>query len=605
MRAAKVLWLGFSLLLACSDGKTPGEDADLAADEDASLSDAADLPADDASDDGPIDGEAAMDGAVPGDARVADGAVRDASGPRDAGRLPPGPAVQVMADEAQALQIIGSSLVCRLDRVGDIVCRNFLRDWRLTHKGPFRAFALDSETQGCGVAADGTVSCWNDSDKIAELCRRGSRDCEAGGVPPASEKFKQVTVYRQTGCGVTIDGRISCWGDPRQGFTPPPAGNDFRDVRFAGGGAICALRSDGRALCGAELAGPYQQVVSDYGGTCGLRNDGSVQCWGAYDALAMQPGTTGLAQISRWDSALCGLTKEGAARCWNTRNDVFMRVPPPAGPFKAIVNTTTFACGLRGDDEVECWGIDWGNGSGSETCLVEQAQLSIDGRTQTNLFWRPHDTRLSSDAGLRSAASSFGGLVTLGGAVPAPTVRDALGDAGVSVTIENSLWLLDHSDSQSAEVYCTGPRASGRITRQGDEQLVDWSDLSLLGKCPGPEAVAGSLSACVDSPACGNALTGTLRGETKNVAQRFSHGWIDKPFVAYADGSILLARRVNAQATWGLLITPADASGLSEVICIGSVGVDLDTDIWTLGNFTSLGRCAGAGGHTLKGCLRQ
>lgn len=56
----------------------------------------------------------------------------------------------------------------------------------------------------------------------------------------------------------------------------------------------------------------------------------------------------------------------------------------------------------------------WGNGSGSETCLVEQAQLNIDGRAHANIFWRPNDARVAPDAGLRNAASSFGGLITLG-----------------------------------------------------------------------------------------------------------------------------------------------------------------------------------------------
>jgi alpha-tubulin suppressor-like RCC1 family protein len=50
-------------------------------------------------------------------------------------------------------------------------------------------------------------------------------------------------------CGVTVDGRVVCWGENQFGQTIEPSG-------------------------------PFQQVAAGGLHTCGLRSNGTVTCWG-------------------------------------------------------------------------------------------------------------------------------------------------------------------------------------------------------------------------------------------------------------------------------------------------------------------------------------
>jgi hypothetical protein len=596
MRADKVLVIVLVLLSACAAQESRGR-LDASGDDERDSSeeegDASDLPDEDAE-------AAAMDAG--GDAAPADaGSIGVAS---DGGRLPPGPPVDVTVEGAGALQFHGSD-VCLLNQNGDIQCRNLPPVWKPYRKGPFKAFAIGS-LSGCAIAPDDTVQCWADSGRDS-VCSTPS-DCIAEGKPPA-EKYAQLSFYGQTACGVTLDGRLLCWGKNDNGRATPPTGNDFARVTLASS-LSCALRRDGSATCWAPssssatsaIAGQGKQVGIGDRTICLLGQDGRVSCVGSDSDLAKDKQAQELAQISMDRYAMCGLTKAGAARCWSLFSDTFQRVPPPVGPFKSILATPQYACGLRGDGQMECWGYFWGNGSGSESCLLDQSRLSLDGQPERiEGMGGFADDR--APAGLRSSISSEYGFALFDGAdAGAPNLRAGTPDAG-SVVLRSSLWLLAATDTSVGDLYCSGPGGQGTARRHDDELLVDFSDVALLGQCPGGEVVEGSLSACFRaSPCATTALTGTLRGESKNIAQRYESGTGITTKVGFVDGSILIAHQRSDQARWAVLVLPPDAAGLSEVLCTGSVSKSGGT--WTFGGFTSLGRCNGGGTHTVKGCLR-
>lgn len=526
----------------------------------------------------------------------------------DGGRLPAGPPVEVTPAGADALQFHGSD-VCLINESGDIQCRNLPPVWKPYRKGPFKAMALYNQ-RGCAIRPDDSAVCWSDSDSDT-LCPGAVSSCIADGRAPA-EKFARLSIYAQTACGVTLDGRLLCWGAKSDARSTPPAGNDFVSVTLASS-VSCALRRDGSAVCwapssssgAASISGQGKQLGIGDSTICMLDNDGSVDCVGTYSDLKLDKQAHDLAQISVDRYAMCGLTQAGAARCWSLQSDTFTRVLPPVGPFKSILATPQYACGLRGDGQMECWGYFWGNGSSPETCLLGQARLSLDGQPERQESLAGFtDDRFPADAGLRSGVSSdYGYLLVDGRDAHGRDLRSATADAG-SVSARGSLWMLGESDTSPGDVYCSGADGSGRIQRSNDELLVDFSDLALLGKCPGSEPVVGSLSACFNvSPCASTALTGSLRGETKNVAQRYEDGSGLAPTIGFADGSILVAHQQANEAKWGVLITAPDAAGQSEVLCAGSVS-RTSAGVWTLGDFTTLGRCNGSGTHTLKGCLR-
>jgi hypothetical protein len=607
MRATRVLLVLVSLV-ACSDSKRPAADDRDASDSDeldaASETDDAAEPAQDRPlDAGGSDADAPRDGGAASDAAVI-------SAPSDAGRLPPGPAVQVTAEGADALQFDGSD-VCVIDALGDIRCRNLSPVWKLYRKGPFKAMAL-VYLRGCGIAPNDSVSCWSGGSSSPGLCPGAVSSCVGGGEPPA-EKFAQISIYDKTACGVTMDGRLLCWGENDDNRATPPGGNDFTSVKLDSE-LSCGLRRDGSAACWAPyntngvtmIAGQGKQLAIHTNTVCILRNDGTVSCSGFYGGdLTRDPLAKDLAQISVGTNTVCGLTQAGAARCFAAgQNDTFKRVLPPVGPFKAIINTSQYACGLRGDNQVECWGEFWGNGAGSETCLLNQQRLSIDG--QSNIIDTPSgykDDRLSSDAGLRSSTSTNQGFVLVESASARASNLWAVGADAGTVPLRSGLFMLAGSDTATGDIYCAGPNASGSVERHDDELLLDFSSVALLGQCPGSEPVEGSFSACFGSSSCtSSALTGSLRGESKNIALRSEAGGNIGRKLGYADGSILITRKKDEQPVWGLFVLPPDASGQSEVLCAG--GLSKSGNVTTFSKLTTLGRCKGPGTHTLTGCLR-
>lgn len=612
MRALSLFLVGLPLLFSCGGSESRERDAAHETEqEDAGPSDeegdASELDASD--EDAPstlgMDGATRSD-AGPNDARAQDGAATSAIS--DAGRLPPGPPVQVTPEGAGALQFHGSD-VCMINAAGDIQCRNLPPVWKLLRKGPFKAMALDY-SQGCGIAPDDSVSCWSDRSTYPGVCPGHVTSCIGQGNPPA-EKFAQISIYDETACGVTLDGRLLCWGSNDDMRATPPTGNDFVSVRLHSE-LCCALRRDGTAACWSPystnditmIPGQGKQVGIDTITACMLLNDGKVSCSGFYGLeLSQDPLNKDFAQISVSQSTVCGLTQAGAASCFAAKNDTFKRVPPPVGPFKSIINSMDYACGLRGDNQLECWGQFWGNGSGNETCLLNQERVSLDGQPEligsVGLF---KDDRMP-DGGLRSSTVFDNGFLLAESANARASDLWAIGADAGSVPLRSGLFMVAGSDTATGDIYCAGPNGSGSVQRHDDELLLDFRNAALLGRCPGGVPVEGSLSACFNSSTCtSSALTGTLRGESKNVARRSESGGGVDSKVGYADGSVLIVRAKDSQPLWGVYVLPPDAAGLSEVLCAGSQSKT--GDVRTFGNFTSLGRCMGLGTHTLTGCFR-
>ena len=128
--------------------------------------------------------------------------------------------------------------------------------------------------------------------------------------------------------------------------------------------AVCpnANRFHGQALTGAP-DGQFAAISSGYRHSCGLRNDGTVACWGD-DQFGpyLAPGGQ-FVEVSAGSSYSCGLRSSGTIECWGHRNDRRdpipandVRLQAPAGQFAAVSASGAFACGLRTDRTVSCWG---------------------------------------------------------------------------------------------------------------------------------------------------------------------------------------------------------------------------------------------------------
>ena len=124
------------------------------------------------------------------------------------------------------------------------------------------------------------------------------------------------------------------------------------------------------------FAKPRRQAVpslrSAPGGhhTCGVRTDGSLECWGLDDDGQASPPDGAFASVSAGESHSCGVRTDGSIACWGSdslRESPVVAATPQAVPVAeqpamssvelASVSAGTFySCGLRSERSMVCWG---------------------------------------------------------------------------------------------------------------------------------------------------------------------------------------------------------------------------------------------------------
>ena len=116
--------------------------------------------------------------------------------------------------------------------------------------------------------------------------------------------------------------------------------------------------------------GVFTTISVSYDYACGLRNDGTIECWGKDDKLdqfSPRGVFTALSSSIFWEFFLCGLRDDGTVECWNLprlNDDALVAVD--TGPYYVYTAVSAGdymqACGLRYDLRnykiIECWGED-------------------------------------------------------------------------------------------------------------------------------------------------------------------------------------------------------------------------------------------------------
>ena len=288
------------------------------------------------------------------------------------------------AGRLSGLLSVISLVWCGLRADGSVACRESLslRERELP-EGPFVALTTGWGFQ-CGLGADGSVECWG----------HGSTDAPEG-------VFSAISSGGYRSCGLRPGGGLACWARPREvlsgSFAPLvdlslPEEFLARATEHPGGvfgavsvgfGHVCGLRVDGSVECWGEdwfgqssqaPAGAFVAVDAGVSHSCGVRPDGSAECWGED---SMDSGFLGTMEF-RYEGGeqeyldlygprvregapreLDFMTIEGAVFDAALIGEMVQRAAgwePPPGPFKAVSAGAGFTCGLRLDGEVECWG---------------------------------------------------------------------------------------------------------------------------------------------------------------------------------------------------------------------------------------------------------
>lgn len=104
-----------------------------------------------------------------------------------------------------------------------------------------------------------------------------------------------------------------------------------------------------------------QVSAGDYANTCGLHEDGSVECWG-HDV----PDPEGMfTSISSGFGYACGVLTDGTLSCWGNASKG--EDAAPAGTFTQVSAAFYHACGLSTAGTIECWGLDTGGAAAPTT----------------------------------------------------------------------------------------------------------------------------------------------------------------------------------------------------------------------------------------------
>jgi len=141
------------------------------------------------------------------------------------------------------------------------------------------------------------------------------------------------------------------------------AADTFTDVS-AGGWHSCGLRVDGTIECwGYEVprrtappSGTFSAVSAGSLHSCGLRVEGTIDCWGINHQGQATPPDGTFTAVSAGGGHSCGLRTTGVTTCWGSDDDG--EATAPDGTFIEVSAGGFHSCGLRTDGTLECWGAD-------------------------------------------------------------------------------------------------------------------------------------------------------------------------------------------------------------------------------------------------------
>ncbi|MYG87308.1 MAG: hypothetical protein F4190_02100, partial [Acidimicrobiales bacterium] len=89
---------------------------------------------------------------------------------------------------------------------------------------------------------------------------------------------------------------------------------------------------------------------------CGLRQNGTVECWGSNRSGESSPPSGAFTAIAIGVGHSCGIRENGTVECWG--DNWKGRSSPPSGAFTAITASAYHNCGIRENGTVACWGLN-------------------------------------------------------------------------------------------------------------------------------------------------------------------------------------------------------------------------------------------------------
>lgn len=269
----------------------------------------------------------------------------------------------------------GGNSSCAIDADGRVHCWGGDENVGPAPGGHFIAVSAATD-YACALGIDGSVSCFGSHSSAAvspprghfssisagrKACgvqRSGKLDCwgaEPEEPGPPDGRFLAVSTNDHDSCAIRESGELACWGQNQIGLPPP---GTFSHVSVGPAHACAITRDDHQGVCwGIENAPGVEErlgyataIASGDWHACALDQKSHVTCWG----MIVAGPATQLRELSAGTALATGVTTTGELVSWG--NDSAIQPLPAGADFTAITSYSGFACALRTNGTLSCWG---------------------------------------------------------------------------------------------------------------------------------------------------------------------------------------------------------------------------------------------------------
>ena len=262
----------------------------------------------------------------------------------------------------------------------------------------------------CALLDNGSVMCWGRGSlgTIGDGDLTDHTDGPTYALLPASRYAIHLSAGRQHTCAVLDNGSATCWGTGDKGRL--------------GNGAEATTSSAVYVLLN-QSQGNITELASAFEYTCGLRENGSVVCWGSASEgrlgtgassgnstipvdVQLPPGREAIA-LSGGHAHTCGLLDNGSVVCWgwggrgqigdgsnsNALTPTFADLPIGRKATAIAAHAEGHTCVLLDNNSAMCWG------EGADDRLGTAAGLSVNtpAWVNTTVPWAVNNATLDSD----------------------------------------------------------------------------------------------------------------------------------------------------------------------------------------------------------------